>query len=97
MASSCRPAACWASSASSRPNNKRTQSVECIEDGTVMTISYDRLLEVYFEYPDFGYYFLRLSSERLLQNIARLEGTVEQYKAQLAQLQAAPANPANAQ
>jgi hypothetical protein len=79
------------------PNNKRTQSVECIEDGTVMTITYDRLLEVYFAYPDFGYFFLRLSSERLLQNIARLEGTVEQYKTQLAQLQAAAtANPAGA-
>ena len=78
------------------PNNRRTQSVECIEDGTVMTISYDRLLEVYFAYPDFGYFFLRLSSERLLQNIARLEGTVEQYKTQLAQLQAATAaNAAN--
>ncbi|MEJ2378994.1 MAG: cyclic nucleotide-binding domain-containing protein, partial [Pseudolabrys sp.] len=71
------------------PNNKRTQSVECIEDGSVMAITYDRLLEVYFEYPDFGYFFLRLSSERLLQNIARLEATVEQYKAQVAQLQAA--------
>jgi len=76
------------------PNNTRTQSVECIEDGTVMTISYDRLLEVYFEYPDFGYFFLRLSSERLLQNIARLEGTLEQYRTQIAQLQAA--NAANA-
>jgi len=80
------------------PNNMRTQSVECIDDGTVMTISYDRLLEVYFEYPDFGYYFLRLSSERLLQNIARLEATIEQYKTQLTELQAtAAANPANAQ
>ena len=80
------------------PNNMRTQSVECIEDGTVMTITYDRLLEVYFAYPDFGYFFLRLSSERLLQNIARLEGTVEQYKTQLAELQAtAAANPAGAQ
>jgi len=80
------------------PNNTRTQSVECIDDGTVMTISYDRLLEVYFEYPDFGYYFLRLSSERLLQNIARLEATIEQYKTQLTELQAtAAANPANAQ
>ncbi len=64
-------------------NNKRTQSVECAEDGAVMTISYDRLLEVYFEQPDFGYYFLRLTSDRLLQNIARLEGTVEQYRAKL--------------
>ena len=55
------------------PNNKRTQSVECIENGAVMTISYDRLLEIYFEQPDFGYFFLRLTSDRLLQNIARLE------------------------
>jgi CRP-like cAMP-binding protein len=65
------------------PNNKRTQSVECLEDGAVLTISYDRLLEVYFAYPDFGYYFLRLSADRLLQNNARLEGVIEQYKAKL--------------
>ena len=65
------------------PNNKRTQSVECIESGTVMTIEYDRLLEIYFEQPDFGYFFLRLTSDRLLQNVARLEGVVEQYKARL--------------
>jgi hypothetical protein len=65
------------------PNNKRTQTVECIEDGAVLTISYDRLLEVYFQYPDFGYFFLRLSSDRLLQNIARLEGVIAQYEAKL--------------
>jgi hypothetical protein len=65
------------------PNNKRTQTVECIEDGAVLTISYDRLLEVYFQYPDFGYYFLRLAADRLLQNNARLEGVIQQYKAQL--------------
>jgi uncharacterized protein (DUF697 family)/CRP-like cAMP-binding protein len=65
------------------PNNKRTATVECLEDGAVLTISYDRLLEVYFGYPDFGYYFLRLASDRLLQNNARLEGIVEQYKVKL--------------
>lgn len=64
-------------------NNKRTQSVECIESGTVMTIGYDRLLEIYFEQPDFGYYFLRLTTDRLLQNIARLEGVIDQYKSKL--------------
>jgi len=63
--------------------NKRTHTVECVEDGAVLTISYDRLLEIYFEYPDFGYYFLRLSCDRLLQNNARLETTVEQYKVKL--------------
>jgi Cyclic nucleotide-binding domain len=65
------------------PNNKRTQTVECIEDGAVLTITYDRLLEVYFGYPDFGYFFLRLSTDRLLQNIARMEGTIEDYKLKL--------------
>ena len=35
------------------------------------------------DYPDFGYYFLRLASDRLLQNTARLEGIVEQHKVKL--------------
>jgi len=63
------------------PDNRRTQSIECTEDGQVLAITYDRLLEIYFQNPEFGYYFLRLSTERLLQNIARLEGIIEQYKA----------------
>jgi hypothetical protein len=60
------------------PNNRRTQTVECIETGEVLTITYDKLLEIYFQNPEFGYYFLRLSSERLLQNVARLEAAIEQ-------------------
>jgi Cyclic nucleotide-binding domain len=63
------------------PDNRRTQSLECTEDGEVLAITYDRLLEIYFQNPEFGYYFLRLSTERLLQNIARLEGIIDQYKA----------------
>jgi hypothetical protein len=70
------------------PNNKRTASVECIEDGIVLTIAYDRLLEVYFQNPEFGYYFLRLSTDRLLQNVARLEGVAEQNKVKLKELTA---------
>ena len=66
------------------PDNRRTQSLECTEDGQVLAITYDRLLELYFQNPEFGYYFLRLSTERLLQNIARLEGIIDQYKAQAA-------------
>lgn len=58
-------------------NNRRTQTVECIEDGDVLTINYDKLLEIYFQNPEFGYYFLRLSSDRLMQNIARLEAVIE--------------------
>jgi hypothetical protein len=65
------------------PDNRRTGTVECIEDVEVLTMTYDRLLEIYFQNPEFGYYFLRLSSERLMQNNARLEKIIEQYKASL--------------
>jgi hypothetical protein len=66
------------------PNNRRTATVECIEDGQVLSITYDRLLEIYFQNPQFGYYFLVLTSQRMLENIARLEATVAQQKAALA-------------
>jgi hypothetical protein len=63
------------------PNNRRTGTVECLEDGQVMSITYERLLELYFQNPQFGYYFLVLTSQRLLENIARLEGIVAQQEA----------------
>jgi Cyclic nucleotide-binding domain len=63
------------------PNNRRTGTVECIEDGQVLTITYERLLEIYFQNPQFGYYFLVLTSQRLLENVARLEGIIAQQKA----------------
>ncbi|MFY9837319.1 MAG: cyclic nucleotide-binding domain-containing protein, partial [Xanthobacteraceae bacterium] len=52
------------------PKNRRTQTVECIEDGDVLSITYEKLLELYFQNPEFGYYLLRLTTERLLQNIS---------------------------
>ena len=69
------------------PNNKRTGTVIALENSEVLTISYDRLLELYFQNPEFGYYFLRLTSERLMQNIARLEATNAENKAKLLELQ----------
>jgi hypothetical protein len=62
------------------PDNKRTATVECLEDGHVLTITYEKLLEIYFQNPQFGYYFLVLTSQRLLENIARLEGVIAQSK-----------------
>jgi hypothetical protein len=70
------------------PKNRRTQTVECIENGEVLTITYDKLLELYFQNPEFGYYFLRLTSERMLQNIARLEGIVTENKTKLEAIKA---------
>jgi CRP-like cAMP-binding protein len=78
------------------PNNRRTATVECLEDGHVLTITYEKLLEIYFQNPQFGYYFLVLTSQRLLENIARLEGTITRLEGVIAQdkiaLQAATAS-----
>jgi Cyclic nucleotide-binding domain len=63
------------------PNKERTGTVECIDDAQVLTITYDRLLELYFQNPQFGYYFLVLTSQRLLENIARLERVIAQQNA----------------
>jgi hypothetical protein len=65
------------------PNNRRTATVECTEDGHVLAITYEKLLEIYFQNPQFGYYFLVLTSQRLLENIARLEAIVSQNQAAL--------------
>ena len=62
------------------PDNRRTATVQCLEDGQVLTITYEKLLEIYFQNPQFGYYFLVLTSQRLLENIARLQAEVAQNK-----------------
>jgi CRP-like cAMP-binding protein len=56
---------------------QRTQSVECIQSGRLMTITYDKVRELYFQNPEFGFYFLRLIGERLLQNLRRAEQLLE--------------------
>src|SRR3954454_10149366 len=75
------------------PYNKRTATVVSLENGEVLSITYDRLLELYFQNPEFGYYFLRLTTERLMQNIGRLEANAAEAKAKLLELQATPKSP----
>src|SRR6266567_1049280 len=58
------------------PDNRRTSSVECVETGIVLTITYDKVQQLYFQNPTFGFYFLRLTTERLMQNVARLEAVL---------------------
>jgi hypothetical protein len=55
------------------PTNERTQSLECVESGTVLSVSYRQVEELYVQNPEFGFYFLRLASARLFQNIGKLE------------------------
>jgi CRP-like cAMP-binding protein len=70
------------------PKNRRTQTIECLESGDVLSITYETLLELYFQNPEFGYYLLSLTSERLLQNISRLENALEDSKDKVRQFEA---------
>ena len=68
------------------PSNVRTQSLECIEAGMILSVSYTKVEELYVQNPAFGFYFLRLVSARLFENIGKLEDRLAQ--------QAAPASAA---
>ena len=70
------------------PRNRRTQTVECIEDGDVLTATYQQVRELYFQNPQFGFYFLRLTSERLFQNIERLEQELVRKNQEIAAISA---------
>ncbi|HET9716037.1 MAG TPA: cyclic nucleotide-binding domain-containing protein [Pseudolabrys sp.] len=68
------------------PDNRRTQTIECIEEGEVLTATYQQVKELYFQNPQFGFFFLRLTTERLFDNIRRLEQELTQKNEMLAQL-----------
>jgi len=55
------------------PNHQRTQTLVCAQDGLVLEIAYQRIEEIYYQNPTFGFYFLRLSTGRLIENVERLE------------------------
>jgi hypothetical protein len=58
----------------------RTASVECTENGQALTINYDEVRELYFENPEFGFYFLRLVGERLLHDLRLVEEKLAQER-----------------
>ncbi len=60
------------------PSNVRTQSLECIESGVILSVSYSKVEELYVQNPAFGFYFLKLASARLFQNLATLEQRLAQ-------------------
>jgi CRP/FNR family cyclic AMP-dependent transcriptional regulator len=55
------------------PDKARTQTFQCVEAGDVLRISYDQVKQLYYQNPQFGFYFLQLASKRLFENIAVLE------------------------
>ncbi|RED29689.1 hypothetical protein BJ123_11848 [Rhodopseudomonas thermotolerans] len=55
------------------PTHTRTQTLECVESGMVLSVSYRQVEELYVQNPEFGFYFLRLASARLFENIESLQ------------------------
>jgi CRP-like cAMP-binding protein len=50
------------------PDKKRTQSVRCAENCTLMQISEEKALQIYAENPEFGIYVTKMMVSRLLAN-----------------------------
>lgn len=63
------------------PDNKRTLTFECIEEGDLLTITYGQVKQLYYQNPQFGFFFLQLTSARLFQDIRRLEEKVSRQTA----------------
>jgi hypothetical protein len=59
------------------PDNRRTATFECIEEGNVLVITYEQVEELYYQNPTFGFYFLRLATARLFDIVGRLESELE--------------------
>lgn len=62
------------------PGGRRTQSFTCLEAGEVQRISYDSVKQLYFQNPQFGFYFLSLITQRLIANNAALEARLKELE-----------------
>lgn len=49
------------------PGNLRTGSLVCVEAGAALCVPYTEVKQLYYQNPEFGFYFLKLTSERLFQ------------------------------
>lgn len=63
------------------PERKRTQTLRCVEPGTLLQIGYSQVEQLFFQNPKFGFYLLKLITARLFANVARLESEVAQLRA----------------
>ena len=64
------------------PDHRRTQSLECVDKATVLAIRYDQVHELFFQNPDFGFYFMQLAAARLFNMVKLLEQELEKRKAE---------------
>jgi hypothetical protein len=62
------------------PDNRRTATLECIEQGDALSITYEQVEQLYYQNPTFGFYFLRLATARLFDNVSRIESELARHQ-----------------
>lgn len=55
------------------PEQRRTQGLKCVESGAMLRVSYKHLMQLYYQNPKFGFYLLRLVSQRLMENAKKAQ------------------------
>jgi CRP/FNR family transcriptional regulator, cyclic AMP receptor protein len=70
------------------PGGKRTQTLQATEDCIILEMTYDHIEQLYFQNPHFGFYFLRLTTRRLFDNVERLERQLAERDNEIAKLRA---------
>ena len=65
------------------PDGLRTQSLECVDTGDLLAIRYDQVRELFFQNPDFGFYFMQLAAARLFNTLRTLEEGLERQKTEV--------------
>ena len=58
------------------PNGRRMDTAICETDCDLGIIAHDKVVELYYQNPSFGFYLLRLMTHRLLQNYFKLQGVI---------------------
>lgn len=59
------------------PDQRRTQTFTCIEPGQLLVITYRQVKMLYFQNPRFGFFFLKLITQRLFANQQKTEERLE--------------------
>lgn len=72
------------------PRNRRMLTFRCVEAGELLVMDYQRVRELYFQNPQFGFYLLRLVADRLIADMmANHEGAREAIRSSFGDLEPA--------
>jgi CRP/FNR family cyclic AMP-dependent transcriptional regulator len=65
------------------PSRQRTATAVCETDGELLRMSDDQVLRLYYQNPKFGFYIVRLITQRLVENYERFTSEQEPLRAGL--------------